>query len=90
MPFFDIGSVLALLSPGLFRFVLLLSFITWATARSQLLLFVVLIGEFWCFTAGCHVKSPLFPCNLLSNRTVLHDWRKHKTVVFSQFNDLGE
>ena len=34
---------------------------------------------FWCFTAGCHVKSSLFPGspNPLSNRHVLHDWRKH-------------
>ena len=34
---------------------------TWAAARSQQLLFVVLAGGFWCFTAGWHVKSPLFP-----------------------------
>ena len=33
----------------------------WATARSQQLLFVVLAAGLWCFTAGCHVKSPLFP-----------------------------
>ena len=30
--------------------------------------------------SGCHVKSPLFS-NPLSNRDVLHDGRKHKTVV---------
>ena len=34
---------------------------TWATARSQQLLFVVLAAGLWCFTAGWHVKSPLFP-----------------------------
>ena len=36
---------------------------TWAAAaaRSQQLLFVVLAPGLWCFTAGCHVKSPLFP-----------------------------
>ena len=34
---------------------------TWATARSQQLLFVVLAAGLWYFTAGCHVKSPLFP-----------------------------
>ena len=45
IPFFEICSVLAVLSPGLFGFVLLWSF-TWAAARSQLLLFVVLAGGF--------------------------------------------
>ena len=30
-------------------------------ARSQQLLFVVLAAGLWCFTASCHVKSPLFP-----------------------------
>ena len=39
IPFFDISSVLAVLSPGLFGYVLL--YFTWATARSQELLFVV-------------------------------------------------
>ena len=34
---------------------------TWATVRSQQLLFVALAAGLWCFTAGCHVKSPLFP-----------------------------
>ena len=34
---------------------------TWATARSHQLLFVALAAGLWCFTAGCHVKSPLFP-----------------------------
>ena len=34
---------------------------TWASAWSQQLLFVVLAAGLWCFTAGCHVKSPLFP-----------------------------
>ena len=33
----------------------------WATTRLYLLLFVVLAGGVWCSTAGCHVKSPLFP-----------------------------
>ena len=40
IPFFDISSVLAVHSPGLFGYVLL--YFTWATARSQELLFVVL------------------------------------------------
>ena len=34
---------------------------TRATARSQQLLFVVLAAGLLCFTAGWHVKSPLFP-----------------------------
>ena len=34
---------------------------TWATARWQQLLFVVLAAGLWCFTAGCRAKSPLFP-----------------------------
>ena len=65
---------------------------TWAAARSQQLLFVVLAGGLWCFTAGCHVKSPLSPPppKPLSNSSVLHDGRKHKTVVFSQSNALRE
>ena len=56
---------------------------TWATARSQLLLFMVLAGGFWCFTAGCHVKSPLFPQSpLKQGGGVLHDWRKHTRPSF--------
>ena len=88
IPFFDICSVLAVLSPGLFGYLLLY---IWATARSQQLMFVVLTAGLWCFTAGCHVKSPLllFP-NPLSNRSVLHDGRKHKTAVSSQPNALRE
>ena len=45
---------------------------TWATARSQQLLFVVLAAGLWCFTAGYHVKSPLIPQPLLhsSDRVV--------------------
>ena len=36
-------------------------YFTWAAARSQQLPFVVLAAGLWCLTAGCHVKSPLFP-----------------------------
>ena len=42
----------------------------------------------WCFTAGCHVESPLFPQPPPppSKRSGIHDGRKHacncKTVVF--------
>ena len=55
--FFRICSVLAVLSPGLFGYVLLyLGHCTVAT--------VAVCGfsaGLWCFTAGCHVKSSLFP-----------------------------
>ena len=75
IPFFDICSVLTVLSPGLFGFVLrYLGRCAIATVA------VCGFGRwFWCFTAGCHVKSSLFPGspNPLSNRRVLHDWRKH-------------
>ena len=33
---------------------------TWPTARSQQLLLVALAAGLWSYTAGCHVKSPLF------------------------------
>ena len=63
--FFDICSVLAVLSPGLFGYQYVLPgftcCFTWATARSQQLLFVVLAAGLWCFTAGWHVKCPLSP-----------------------------
>ena len=56
---------------------------TWAPARSQLLLFVVLAAWLWCFTAGCYVKSPLFSQpRSFSNRSVIHDGRKRKTMVY--------
>ena len=61
---------------------------TWATARAQQLLFVALAAGLWCFTGGCHVKSPLFLQPPLKHRSVLHDGRKDKTVVFSQSNAL--
>ena len=89
IPFFDICSVdlLAVFQPGGSG----MCYFTWAAARSQQLLFVVWAAGLWCLTAGCYVKSPLFP-NPLSNRSVLHDHdgRKHtlesihtsKTVVF--------
>ena len=76
IPFFDVCSVdlLAVFQQGCSG----MYYFTWAAARSQQLLFVVLAGGLWCFIAGCHVKSPLFP-NPLSNRSVLHDHdgRKH-------------
>ena len=59
IPFFDICSVdfLLFFHPGCSG----MCCFTWAAARSQQLLFVVLAVGLWCFTAGCHVKSPLFP-----------------------------
>ena len=44
-----LSRLLAVLSPRLF-------WLTWAAARSQQLLFVVLAAGLWCFTAGFHVK----------------------------------
>ena len=89
IPIFNICSVLAVLSPGLFGYVLLyMCCFTWATARSQQLLFVVLAASLWCFTAGWHVKSPLLLLvlaspNPLSNRSVLHDGRKQDRRLFT-------
>ena len=61
IPFFDICSadlcILAAFQPGCSG----MCYFTWAGARSQELLFVVLAAGLWCLTAGCHVKSPLFP-----------------------------
>ena len=49
--------VLAVFQPGCLG----MCYFTWAAARSQQLLFVVLAACLWCLTAGCHVKSPLLP-----------------------------
>ena len=59
IPFFDICSedLLAVFQPGCSG----MCYFTWAAARSQHSLFVVLAAGLWCLTAGCHVKSPLFP-----------------------------
>ena len=56
VPFFDIGSVLAVLRSGMLSF-------TWATARLHLWLFVAFV------TAGCNVKSlPLPQCKTTLKR----------------------
>ena len=78
IPFFDICSVLthcsfAFFHPGCsgmccFTVLLCMCCFTWATARSLQLLFVVLAAGLSCFTAGCHVKSPLFPQPLLKQK----------------------
>ena len=85
IPFFDICSVdrLAVFQPGCSS----MCYFTWAAARSQQLLFVVLAAGLRDATSNLH-SSP----NPLSNRSVLHDHdgRKHtwesihtsKTVVF--------
>ena len=43
------------------RFVWVCAALLGAAARSQQLLFVVLAAGHWCLTAGCYVKTPLFP-----------------------------
>ena len=87
IPFFDIFSVLAVPSPRLFVYVLLY------LGRCVVATVAVCGFGSWSlvFTLGCkcYVKSPLFP-KPLSNRSVLHDGRKHKTVVFSHSNALRE
>ena len=56
IPFFDISSVLAVHSPGLFGYVLL--YFTWATARSQELLFVVLAcHELRALDSSCRLRT---------------------------------
>ena len=88
IPFLDICSVLAVLSPGLFGYVLLyLGHCAVAT---------VAVCDFgsWALVFHCGLPrriSPLPPTtNPLSNTSVLHDGRKHKTVVFSQSNALRD
>ena len=89
IPFFDICSVLAVLSRGLFGYV---GCFTWAAAQSQQLLFVVLAAGLWKFGVSLRDGTSNLPSspNPLSNRSVLHEGRKHKTVVFSQPNALCE
>ena len=67
-------------------------YFTWATARSQKLLFVVLAASLWCFTAGWHVKSPLLASDppTPSQTEVCSTMGESKTVVFSQPNVLRE
>ena len=73
IPFFDICSVLAPLSPGLFGFVLNN---TWAAARSQLLLFVILAGG---LVFRCGLPRQISPLPRItprrSNRRVLQHTR---------------
>ena len=87
IPFFRyfLSRLLAVLSPGCSG----MCCFTWASARSQQLLFVVLAAGLWCFTAGCHIKSPLFPQPPLKQRCAPR-WEKYKAVVFSQSNALRD
>ena len=76
MPFFDTGSVLAILRSGM-------RFFTWA---AELSLFVALAAGL-CFVslraATSNLSlSPQHPSQ--TSRSVLHDGRKHKTVVVLQ------
>ena len=97
IPFFDICSVdlPAVFEPGCSGMCYFTCHFTWAAARSQQLLFVVLAAGLWCLTAWCHVKSPLFPQPPLKQKCAPRSrWekafmRKHtesihtsKTVVF--------
>ena len=66
IPFFDICSVLTVLSPGLFGFVLL---DTWAAARSQLLLFVVLAGGFGVSLRAATSNLPSSPDHPIPSQT---------------------
>ena len=67
IPFFDICSVLTVLSPGLFGFVLLQLYLGRCAIAT-----VAVCGFgrwFWCFTAGCHVKSPSSPDHPIPSQT---------------------
>ena len=80
IPFFDICSadLLALFQPGCTG----MCYFTWAVARSQQLLFVVLAAGLWCLTAGCHVKSPLFPQPPLKQKCAPRSrWEKEGSVL---------
>ena len=60
IPFFDICSVLAVLSPGVVR---VCAPLVWLYLGRCAVATVAVCGFgrwFWCFTAGCHVKSLLF------------------------------
>ena len=103
IPFFDNCSVdlLAVFQPGCSGMCYFTCYFTWAAARSQQLLFVVLAAGLWCLTAGCHVKSPLFPQPPLKQKCAPRSrWEKaymrEKTYIqvrpssFSQSNALRE
>ena len=83
-PFLDICSVLAVLSPGFFGFALL----SLATARSQLLLFVVLAGGFGVSLRAATQISPSSPDPPIPSQTDVCS--VYKTVVFSPSNALWE
>ena len=84
IPFFDICSVLAVLSPGLFGYVLL--YLGHCAVATSMWFWQVVFGASLRDATSNLPSSP----NPLSNRSVLHDGRKHKTVVFSQPTALRE
>ena len=98
IPFFDICSVdlLAVFQPSCSG----MCYFTWAAARSQQLLFVVLAAGLWCLIAGCHVKSPLFPptpsqtevCSTITMGESIHEkaYIQVRPSSFSQSNALRE
>ena len=79
---------------------MLLCYFTWAAARSQQLLFVVLAAGLWCLTAGCHVKiSPLPPtpsqtevCSTITMGESIHEkaYIPVRPSSFSHSNPLRE
>ena len=86
IPLFDIGSVLAVLSPWVVR--VCAALLGLLGGRNSCCLW------FWQLVFGVSLRDatsnlPSSP-NPLSNRSVLHDERKHKTVVSSQPNALRE
>ena len=90
IPSFNICSVLAVLSPGLFGYVLL--YVLLYLGHCAVATVAVCGFGSWSlvFHGGMARQISPLPPNPLSNRSVLHDGRKHKTVVFSQPNALRE
>ena len=74
-------------------------YFTWACCAVATVAVVVLAAGLWCLTAGCHVKSPLFPQPPLKQKCAPRSrWekaymRKHTIQVrpssFSQSNALA-
>ena len=99
IPFFDICSVdlqvlLAVFQPDCSGQYVLLCCFTWAAARSQQLLFVVLAAGLWCLTAASHVKSPLTITMGLLGESIHEKACIHTSAVrpssFSQSNALRD
>ena len=67
MPFFEIGSVQAVLCSGMH-----MRLFTWTAARSQLSRFGALAAGHSCFTAVCYVNSPN---SVTSSIEIWQTWR---------------